>query len=71
MYELWYTSPADLADIVQLTSDAASWVPQTLANVLAGVTHEVGRPAAMLALSLGSVVPAVAGLVAVQRRDVV
>jgi hypothetical protein len=57
--------------IVQLTSGAASWVPQTLANVLSGVTHEVGWPAAMLALALWAFVPALAGLVAVQRRDVV
>lgn len=57
--------------IVQMASSAASWVPQTLANVLAGVGHEVGRPAAMLVLALWALVPALAGLVAVQRRDVV
>lgn len=57
--------------IVQLASGAASWVPQTLANVLSGVTHEVGRPVAMLGLALWAAVPALAGLVAVQRRDVV
>jgi hypothetical protein len=57
--------------IVQLASGAASWVPQTLANVLSGVTHEVGRPAAMLGLALWALVPALAGLVAVRRRDVV
>ena len=57
--------------IVQLASDAASWIPQTLATVISGVTHEVGLPAAMLALALWAFVPALAGLVAVQRRDVV
>lgn len=57
--------------IVQLASGAASWVPYTLANVLSGVTHEIGRPQAGLTLALWAVVPALAGLVAVQRRDVV
>ena len=47
------------------------WVPQTLATVSSGVTFEVGRPAAMVALALWAAVPAVAGLLAVQRRDVV
>lgn len=57
--------------IVQLASGAASWIPYTLANVLSGVTHEVGQPVAVLALALWAFVPALAGLVAVQRRDVV
>jgi hypothetical protein len=57
--------------IVQLASGAASWIPYTLANVLSGVTHEVGRPMAILGLALWAAVPALAGLLAVQRRDVV
>lgn len=57
--------------IVQLASSAASWVPQTLANVLAGVAEDVSRPAAAAALVLWAGVPALIGLIAVQRRDVV
>lgn len=57
--------------IVQLARGAASWIPYTLANVLSAVTHETGRPLAVLALVLWAFVPALAGLVAVQRRDVV
>jgi hypothetical protein len=57
--------------IVQLASGAAAWVPQTLANVLAGVAQDVTRPAAAAALALWAAVPALVGLVAVQRRDVV
>ena len=57
--------------IVQLASGASSWVPNSLANVLSGVGHDVSRPAAIAALVVWAVVPALAGLVAVQRRDVV
>jgi ABC-type transport system involved in multi-copper enzyme maturation permease subunit len=57
--------------IVQLASGAASWVPQTLANVLSGVAQDVSRPAAAAALVLWAGVPALVGIVAVQRRDVV
>ncbi len=57
--------------VVQLTSGAASWVPNTLATVLSGVTHEVPVPAAAGALAAWAIVPALAGLIAVHRRDVV
>jgi ABC-2 type transport system permease protein len=57
--------------IVQMASGAASWIPATLTNVLSGVTHEVSRPAALVALALWAIVPAAIGLLAVQRRDVV
>lgn len=63
--------------IVQMVSDASSWVPSTLANVISGVEPEVaavdqvGIPAAIVALLLWAVVPAAVGLLAVQRRDVV
>lgn len=56
--------------IVQLVHDA-SWVPTTLAGVLSGITHEVSRPAALVALTAWAGVPAVIGLVSVRRRDVV
>jgi len=57
--------------IVQLASSATSWVPNTLANVLSGVGHDVSRPAAIAALAAWAAVPALVGLLAVQRRDVV
>lgn len=57
--------------IIQLVSDMSSWVPNALANVLSGVGHEVSRPAALVALAVWAAVPAVLGLIAVQRRDVV
>ena len=57
--------------VVQLVSETASWMPTTLAGVLSGVTSEVSAVAAVVALALWAVVPAVFGLVAVVRRDVV
>lgn len=57
--------------IVQLTANAASWIPNTLNTVVSGVTSEVGVGAAIAALAAWVLVPAVAGVVAVQRRDVV
>jgi hypothetical protein len=57
--------------VVQLVSDANSWVPSTLANVLSGVGHEVSRPAAFAALAAWALVPALVGLITVHKRDVV
>lgn len=64
--------------IVQLISDASSWVPSPLANALSGVTPEaagvesqVSAGAAMFGLAVWALVPAVIGLMSVQRRDVV
>lgn len=63
--------------LVQMASEANSWVPSTLVNVLSGVEAEVaaadqvGIPAAIAALLAWAVVPAVIGLLFVQRRDVV
>ena len=57
--------------LVQLTNEATSWVPSTLANVLSGVGHEVSRPAALAAMAAWAIIPALVGLVAVQKRDVV
>ena len=56
---------------VQLTSGAADWVPATLTTVLSGVNSQVAVPAALAALAAWAVIPAVIGLVAVRRRDVV
>jgi hypothetical protein len=57
--------------VVQLVSDAASWVPPALGGVISGVTTDVSVGAAVGALLLYGVLPAAAGLVAVQRRDVI
>jgi hypothetical protein len=57
--------------IVQLASGAASWVPNTLANVLSGVGDEVGLLAAGAAIAAWALLPAGIGLIAVHRRDVV
>ncbi|MGB7820160.1 MAG: hypothetical protein WBL35_15680 [Ornithinibacter sp.] len=55
----------------QLISGTASWMPPTLLSVVSGVTAEISVGAAILALVAWAMFPAVAGLVAVQRRDVV
>ena len=57
--------------LVQLASGTASWVPASLAAVLSGVSAETAIPAAMAALAMWALVPAVVGLLAVRRRDVV
>jgi hypothetical protein len=56
---------------VQLFSDAASWIPDTLNRVVGGVGGQVSLPAALAALTLWALIPAALGLLAVQRRDVV
>ncbi len=57
--------------IVQLASGTGSWMPNTLANVLSGVTFEVSVWAAVGALAVWAIVPAAIGLLVVQRRDIV
>jgi len=56
---------------VQLVTDAASWIPPTLFAVISGVSTEVSPWAALMAVAAWALVPAAAGLMAVQRRDVV
>jgi len=56
---------------VQLANGAASWVPNTLANVLSGVGQEVEVVAAIGALAIWAMIPAAVGLISVVRRDVV
>jgi hypothetical protein len=56
---------------VQLLTDAASWIPTTLFSVISGVTAEISPWAALPAVAAWALVPAAAGLVTVQRRDVV
>jgi hypothetical protein len=57
--------------VVQLANGTASWMPATLAAVLSGTLDDVSTPAALLGLAAWAAVPALAGLIAVQRRDVV
>lgn len=57
--------------VVQLANDTASWMPANLANVISGTVDDISQPAALGALIVWALVPAVIGLIAVQRRDVV
>lgn len=57
--------------VTQLASGAASWIPNTLADVLSGVADQVAVLSAVGAIAAWAVVPALVGLVTVQRRDVV
>ena len=56
---------------VQMASETASWVPDTLANVVSGVDGTVSVVAAVAGIAVWALVPAAAGLAAVVRRDVV
>ncbi|AXT85013.1 hypothetical protein C6I20_07315 [Aeromicrobium sp. A1-2] len=55
---------------VQLIPEAASWIPQSLYAVISGVGSGTSLWAALLAVAAWGLVPAAAGLVAIQRRDV-
>jgi ABC-type transport system involved in multi-copper enzyme maturation permease subunit len=55
----------------QIASDAGSWVPAALSNVVAGVPGDVAVPAAILGLVAWAGVPAIASLITILRRDVV
>jgi len=57
--------------VVQISGGAANWVPQTLANVVSGVTSEVTALAAIAALICWAGIPAVIGLVSAVKRDVI
>jgi hypothetical protein len=59
--------------MVQMVSDAASWLPDALNRVVAGVGagDQASVPAALAALAAWAAIPALLGLTAIQRRDVV
>lgn len=57
--------------VVQLASETASWMPANLANVISGTVDDVSYLAAIAATVVWAAVPALVGLVSVQRRDVV
>jgi ABC-2 type transport system permease protein len=56
---------------VQLFSEAGSWIPTALFAVISGVSPVLSPWAALLAIGAWALVPAVAGVMAVQRRDVI
>ncbi|MEO8517625.1 MAG: hypothetical protein ABI438_00480 [Dermatophilaceae bacterium] len=55
---------------VQLVNGAASWIPTSLFNVISGVSTDISLRAALMAVTAWALVPAAAGLIAVQRRDI-
>lgn len=57
--------------VVQLANGTASWMPANLANVISGTVEDVSQPAAIAAFVVWALVPALIGLISVQRRDVV
>jgi len=57
--------------VAQLVTDSASWIPSTLGNVLSGSADDVSALAALAAIFAWAAIPAIVGLVSVQRRDVV
>ena len=57
--------------IAQLSPAAASWVPSTLIGVVSGMGEQPALPAAIAALLVWGIVPALAGVASVQRRDVI
>jgi ABC-type transport system involved in multi-copper enzyme maturation permease subunit len=57
--------------VVQLFSDTGSWIPPSLFAAISGVSPDVSLWAALLAISAWALLPAAAGLLAVQRRDVI
>ena len=57
--------------VVQLVSDAASWIPTSLFAVLSGVNTDVSVWAALLAVGAWALSPQPPDFVAVKRRDVV
>jgi hypothetical protein len=46
-------------------------MPANLGNVISGTADDVSPPAALAALAIWALIPAVIGLIRVQRRDVV
>lgn len=57
--------------VAQLLVDVAPWVPSSLIDVLAGVADGHAIIVALLALLAWGVLPAVLGVAAVERRDVI
>ncbi len=57
--------------IVQLANGTASWMPANLANVISGTVDDISPAAAILAFVAWAAIPALIGVVATERRDVI
>jgi ABC-2 type transport system permease protein len=57
--------------IIQLANGAAPWVPNALANVISGVTDDTSVAAAVAAIAVWALTPAVIALQVIRRRDIV
>jgi hypothetical protein len=57
--------------VAQLVNDAAAWVPGSLISVISGLGENPGLGTAIAALAIWGLVPAVIGVFAVQKRDVI
>jgi ABC-2 type transport system permease protein len=57
--------------VVQLANGTASWMPANLANVISGTIDDISQPAAIAALVTWALIPALIGVITVQRRDIV
>ena len=57
--------------VVQLVSDAISWVPGSLTLVASGLADDPGLAAALIAMAAWAAIPAMLGLFVAQRRDIV
>ena len=54
--------------VVQLFTDAASWIPPTLFAVISGVSNEVSLWAALPAITAWALIPAAAGVLAARSE---
>ena len=61
----------DRSEAFAAANGSGSWMPGILANVVSGTATDVAAPAAVAALAAWAIIPAVIGLIAIQRRDVV
>ena len=57
--------------VIQLLSEAISWVPGSLALVASGRANEPGMVAALTAMAAWAAIPAIIELSVAQRRDIV
>ena len=56
---------------VQMVNESLSWIPSTVADVLSGISDTTTVGAAAVGLVVWAAVPALVGLIAVSRRDVI
>ena len=56
--------------VVQPLNGSGSRMPGILANIVSGTATDVAMSAALAALATWAIVPAMIGLIAIERRDV-